>query len=129
MLSDVFSVATNELDRHLTDQYWRQQYSADIIARADVLRASLEAMRGLLEALPETAGAIDQAIAGDTQALEDAIALMSQQWYAQRPPNLNFSPSDFKRWALAAVVLLQAIDTHLVPLLPQIQPLVQRNQD
>ena len=129
MLSDVFSEATNELDRYLNDSYSRQQYTADIIARADVLRASLEAMRGLLDAPPETTGAMDSAIAGDPQALEDAIASISQQWRVQSVPNLNFSPSEFKRWALAAVVLLQAIDTHLVPLLPQIQPLVQRNQD
>jgi hypothetical protein len=129
MLSDALSEATDKLDHYLADPEWRGTYSASILARADTLRAGLNALRGYLDVVPETSEAIDAAIAGDTQTLDTHIAVLAQEWRQQGQPPRGFSPSDFHRWALAAAVMLHAIDEHLVPLLPQVQPLAPTAKD
>jgi hypothetical protein len=128
MLSDVLSEATDRLDGWLADPERRELYDAKTLARADALRAGLDALRGYLDVVPETSSAIDAAIAGDTQTLDARIAEMAQEWRQQEQPNLHFSPSDFHRWAQAAAIVLRAIDEHLVPLLPEVQALTPRTE-
>jgi hypothetical protein len=129
MLSDVLSEGVDGLDHYLTDPMWRSDYDTEIIARAGVIRAAMDALRGMLDAQPETCGAIEAAIAGDTQELDVHIAEMGRVWHAATPPNLAFSPRDFSQWAHAAVLLLRAVDQHLVPLLPQVKPLLPHKDD
>jgi hypothetical protein len=129
MLSDVLAQATERLDDWLADPERRERYDAKTLARADVLRAGLEALRGYLDVVPETSSAIDGEIAGDTQMLDTRIAEMEQEWRQQGQPNLEFSPSDFRRWAQAAAVVLRAIDEHLLPLLPEVQVLAPRKDN
>lgn len=126
MLSYVLSEATDRLDQWLADPERHELYDAKTLARADVLRAGLDALRGYLDVVPETGAAIDAEIAGNTQILDTRIAEMEQEWRQQGQPNLQFRPSDFRRWAQAAAVVLRAIDEHLVPLLPEVQALTPR---
>lgn len=124
MISHACFEATERLDVYLADPDWRSSYDARTLARADVLRAGLEALRLLLDTTPEAGTAIEAAIAGDDQALDAQIAVFAQEWHQQEKPNLNFSPHELGEKARAAVVILRAIDEHLVPLLPQVQPLM-----
>jgi len=121
--------ATDRLDQWLADPERRETYDAKILARADVLRAGLDALRGYLDVVPETSAAIDAAIAGDAQILDAHVDELAQEWRQQQQPNLHFGPSDFARWAKAAAVMLRAIDEHLVPLLPEVQALAPRTDD
>lgn len=129
MLADALSQANDELDRYLTDPEWRSHYDGKVLTRADVLRAAIEAMRGYLDTLPETSDALEAAISGDLQSLDRQIAAMGKEWHTSTPPNMNFSPNTFRAWALAAVQLLRVIDTHLVPLLPDLGPLAPKPQE
>jgi hypothetical protein len=129
MLSDVLSEATDRLDQWLADPERRELYDAKTLARADVLRAGLDALRGYLDVVPETSAAIDAAIAGDAQILDAHVDELAQEWRQQQQPNVRFSPGDFARWAKAATVMLCAIDGHLVPLLPEVQALAPRTDD
>jgi hypothetical protein len=124
-ISDACFEACERLDSYLSSPFYRQEfYDASIIARADALRAGLDALRLLLDVLPEASIAIEAAIAGNLQPLEAQVGGVDREWRRQEQQNLDFSPRELRRSAVAAVTVLRAIDQHLVPLLPELQPLL-----
>jgi hypothetical protein len=129
MLSDACFEATERLDIWLADPEQRSTYNATILARADVLRAGLDALRGLLDTTSLASSAIETATAGDLQPLEAQLAAFDQEWREQEQPNLDFSPREFGVWAHAAVKILRAMDEHLAPLLPELRALAPKPPD
>lgn len=125
-LSDALSEGIDDIDHYLLDPDW---YEGSTRTRALAIRAAMDALRGYLDTYPSAAAAIDAAIAGDTQALEAKITDMAAEWRGQEQPNLHFSPTTFRAWALAAVKVLQALDTHIVPLLPDLEPLAPKPRE
>jgi len=126
MLSDALFESVERLDHYLADPDWRSDYDPATLARADAIRAAMDALRGMLDAYPSTGDAIETAISGDIGPLDTRIARIAEWGRQDTPPNLRFNPRDFREWAVAAIKLIQVIDQHIVPLLPELRPLVTK---
>jgi hypothetical protein len=130
MLSDALFESVERLDHYLADPSWRSDTDPATLARADAIRAALDALRGMLDADPATGDAIETAISsGDSGPLDARIARMAEEWHQDTPPNLRFRPRDFREWALGAITLIQALDQHIVPLLPELRPLMPKRTE
>lgn len=129
MLSDALFESVERLDYYLANPSWRSDCDPATLARADAIRAAMDALRGMLDSYPSTGDAIETAIRGDIGPLATRIARIAEEERADTPPNLRFRPRDFREWALAAITLIQALDQHIVPRLPELRPLLPNRTD
>ena len=74
MVADALFESVERLDHYLADPGWRSDYDSATLARADAIRAAMDALRGMLDADPATGDAIETAISGDIGPLDTRIA-------------------------------------------------------
>src|SRR6266508_2512361 len=92
MLSDALFESVERLDYYLAHPGWRSDCDPATVARADAIRAAMDALRGMLDTYPSSGDAMETAIRGDVGPLGTRIARMAEEGRPDTPPNLRFNP-------------------------------------